>query len=368
MQTAWVTDDNLGWVDTRVIEVQINGETIGLTWEDFEERVRAGRVPPEALVRWEPLTGDAWVEAGELETYKSLHNEALWDWQRSLRHGPVPILTALLVGFQVRVWWLAHIPSWNVWLETRFTKWTAFTLEDGEVWRILTMGLLHTDGIHLVMNMLWLGYTAWNLEAALGRKNLLCLYFGSVTAGSLLSMWGAPESPSLGASGGVFGLIAASVVFGFARPNILPVRSLRFFGFAMLPFLLLMFLSGVFNARTDNWCHLGGLLAGGLLAGMLDPPPLERAPGHNTRVRGAVLLLIGGVLTTLALAGPAFVSLADADEVRTTALTARSASRRVEVADPGRYRSLRYDVPLGWTLGSSFDGLHGFRSPAGGRA
>ena len=146
MQTAWVTDDNLGWVDTRVIEVQINGETIGLTWEDFEERVRAGRVPPEALVRWEPLTGDAWVEAGDLETYRSLHNEALWDWQRSLRHGPVPILTALLVGFQVRVWWLAHIPSWNVWLETRFTKWTAFTLEDGEVWRILTMGLLHTDG------------------------------------------------------------------------------------------------------------------------------------------------------------------------------------------------------------------------------
>ena len=75
--------------------------------------------------------------------------------------------------------------------------------EDGEIWRMLTMGVSHQAAFHLGMNMLWLFYCGWNLERALGRANLLFLFLGSVFAGSVLSMFGNPWIPSLGASGGI---------------------------------------------------------------------------------------------------------------------------------------------------------------------
>lgn len=271
-----------------------------LEWDEFEEHVRSGRVSPEDRLQFAPVTGVEWARAGDLELFTSLFDENALTWRRNLLSGSPPIFTALLVGIQVRVWWAAQVPTAGAWLTTYTSKWTPSILEDGAVWRLLTMGWLHTDTFHLLMNMLWLGYTGWNLEKALGWRNVAMLFNLSVLGGSLASVFASPDRPSLGASGGIFGLIAASVVFGLTRPELLPERGRRLFGLALLPYLLIMFLSGLSNESTDNWAHFGGLATGALLTFALDPELLQRRPRWNRTVRA---IITGGAALVMLVLG-----------------------------------------------------------------
>ncbi|NCG21010.1 MAG: rhomboid family intramembrane serine protease [Rhodobacterales bacterium] len=347
-----------------MVQIRTQGLEISLSWEEWEERVRAGRVPASAEVRFEPITGDKWMRAGDLEMYQSLLQKNTLAWKNQFTRSGPPLLTALLVGVQIRLWWAAlWTPETRNWMLSDLTVYAPAVFEDGQVWRLITMGFSHTDSAHIGLNMLWLGYTGWNLERALGRANLLCLYLSAVMVGSLFSMFGSPETPSLGASGGVYGLVAASVVFGFARPQLLPERGRRMFGWALLPYLVLMFMSGLSNAQTDNWCHLGGLLTGALLAPFLDPPPLQRRPHWNrglyTITGGASLL----VLLVMGLAGPNVQPLTSPREARAAW---RGAPLRNLPED--HYQPLDYVVPAGWKPGTNAAGDVSFESPAGPRS
>jgi membrane associated rhomboid family serine protease len=348
-----------------VIRVRIGSEQHDLGWEEWEDRVRRGRVPRDALVQFEAVTGDQWVVASELELYRSLRNDAAIAWQGDFLRGPPPIVTALLVGVQIRVWWLARIPDVRQELVSWFTNWASPALENGEVWRPLTMGFLHTDLFHLVLNMLWLAYTGWNIERALGRRNLLTIYVAAVLGGATLSMFGSPQTPSLGASGGVFGLVAASTVFGFVRPDLLPARGRRLFGAAMLPYLLLMFWSGLMNEDTDNWSHFGGLVVGAVLGLLLDPVPLQRKPGWNARLQRGVVAASALLFATLWLGGARLLPLVDSEVAR------REASRlpTPAPADPrADDAALRWSVPAGWRPAVDLSHLPAFASRAGERS
>lgn len=345
-----------------MVEVREGSQRYLLTWDQWEARIRAGRIPPTARVRVPAITGDAFVEATALESYASLRDDGNLAWRDQFAHAAPPIATALLVGVQIRIWWVAQAPGIAPWLEQRFTKWTAPALEDAEVWRILSMGLLHTSASHVAMNMLWLTYTAYNLERALGWVNLTTLYFASVAGGSLLSMWGSPHTPSLGASGGVFGLIGACVVFGLTRPDLLSDRARRYFGFALVPYAVLMLLSGLFNAVTDNWSHLGGLLTGSFLAILADPPTLQRRPLWNRTWRAATGIFLCVSMSVMAWAGPTLSPMADEATLRDREL-ARAAR---PPADPDR--TLRYDAPASWSRGRGTLGRTGWVSPIGLRS
>ena len=176
---------------------------------------------------------------------------------------------------------------------------------------MLTMGLVHIETFHLALNMMWLGYTGWNLERALGRANLLTIFLASVLGGSLFSLLGAPISMSVGASGGVFGLVAASVVFGFLRPDLLPLRAQSLYGAALLPYLILMLMSGLSSEGTDNWSHIGGLLTGGTLAFLLDPASIQRKKGWNRTIQGICASSGLIVMVLLGLAGAQLYPLVD---------------------------------------------------------
>jgi len=349
-----------------LVRIRIGEEERELTWDEWEQRVQQGRVPPDALVCIDAVTEGAFVPARSLETYQSLRNDAALAWQSRFLAGPAPILTALLVGVNIRVWWFAQVREVEDFLVVRFTNWTAPALEDGETWRTLTMGLLHTEVFHLVMNMLWLAYTGWNIERALGRLNLLTIFVASVLGGSLLSMFFAPETPSLGASGGVFGLVAASVTFGFSRPELLPARGRRVFGLAMFPYLVIMFWSGLMNEGTDNWSHFGGLLTGGALALVLDPEPLQRRPGWNRAWQSAIALLVVAILVGLRITGPLLVPEVDHVTAEERLLERRGPPRvpGISQADTYTYQSLDWDVPAGWRMGVTAAGDSGFVSPS----
>src|SRR5277367_4825117 len=105
-------------------------------------------------------------------------------------------------------------------LEGPFALWPLQPTIDGpanfHVWQIVTYAFLHsTDNIrHLLLNMFGLWMFGAGIESYVGPRRLLLCYFASVVTAALTQLLvpmllGTPPAPTIGASGGVFGLILA---------------------------------------------------------------------------------------------------------------------------------------------------------------
>jgi membrane associated rhomboid family serine protease len=276
-----------------IVEVQRRTRVQQMPYEDFERRIRDGEIDARTPVRFELVTGTEFVPAGDLELFQALADPRRMAFRKNLLTRGVPIITALLVGVQIRIYLTSWSPDTDLWLQETFTNWAPAIYEQGEVWRLLTYGLLHVSFTHLLFNLCFLAYVGYHLERAIGRSNLLLLYFGSVFAGGLLSITMAPDRPSLGASGGIFGLIAAAVVVGWKHWESIPIRARKYFGWALAPYLGFSILSGIQAENVDNWSHFGGLLAGVALVTILEPEALVAKGGGNRRRRWATIGLIG---------------------------------------------------------------------------
>ena len=82
----------------------------------------------------------------------------------------------------------------------------------GDWWRIGTSAFLHAGIVHLGFNMIALWYLGSAFESYVGPLRFGLIYAGSVVWGSAGALLFAPLSPTVGASGGVFGLMAAILV------------------------------------------------------------------------------------------------------------------------------------------------------------
>ncbi|TGZ16827.1 rhomboid family intramembrane serine protease [Streptomyces sp. S816] len=128
-------------------------------------------------------------------------------------------------------------------------------IAQGQYYRLLTSMFLHAGFTHLLFNMLSLWWIGGPLEAALGRARYLALYAVSGLAGSALTyLLAAPNAPSLGASGAIFGLFGATGVL-MRRLNY-DMRPL----FALLVINLIITFTPGFDIAWQ--AHVGGLVAG----------------------------------------------------------------------------------------------------------
>jgi rhomboid protease GluP len=179
----------------------------------------------------------------------------------------------------------------------------------GEYWRLLTATFLHGGIAHLAMNSFSLFILGPDTERVYGTGYFLALYFLSGLAGSIMSYAFSP-SPSVGASGAIFGLFGGLAVFFYTARGVLGefgASQLR--GIGVILFINLLF--GLSTPGIDNWGHGGGLL-GGAVAGWLLVPRYELDRSYFTptivqRKRplgwvGAGALLV--VLVVLALVVP----------------------------------------------------------------
>ncbi|MDT0267132.1 rhomboid family intramembrane serine protease [Streptomyces sp. DSM 44915] len=139
---------------------------------------------------------------------------------------------------------------------------------DGEWYRLLTSAFLHQEIWHIGFNMLGLWLLGPPLESALGRARFVALYLLSALAGSTLSYVLADQTQlSLGASGAIFGLFGATAVLA---------RRLRY---DMRPIMLLLAINLVITFAWSGiaWqAHIGGLIAGAVVAAGLVWAPRER--------------------------------------------------------------------------------------------
>jgi membrane associated rhomboid family serine protease len=133
----------------------------------------------------------------------------------------------------------------------------------GEYWRLITGAFLHdpTNPLHIAFNMYILYWLGTMLEPVLGHVRFAALYFASLLAGSFGALVAAPNNLTYGASGAVFGLMAAAFVFQRAR-GIDPWRS------GLGPVILLnLALPFVFpGLNISIGAHVGGLIGGAIAA------------------------------------------------------------------------------------------------------
>lgn len=136
----------------------------------------------------------------------------------------------------------------------------------GKYYELFTCMFLHYGFEHLMNNMITLILMGWLLEHELGKLKYLLLYLLSGLAGNLLSL--ATElhtgeyAVSAGASGAIFGIIGA--LFYIAIRNHGRVGSVS--GKGILFMMAVTLYHGFTSSGIDNSAHIGGALAGFILA------------------------------------------------------------------------------------------------------
>jgi len=168
---------------------------------------------------------------------------------------------------------------------------------DGEWYRLITSGFLHANLIHIGFNMYFLYILGQLLEPALGPVRFSTLYFASLLAGSLGVVVLEPNSLAVGASGAVFGLLAAGFIIARGRRVDWIATQL---GLLLLINLALSF--GISHIAIG--AHLFGA-AGGLIGGLLVLAGDRGSFGANripVEVAALAVLGIGSFVAAVALA------------------------------------------------------------------
>jgi membrane associated rhomboid family serine protease len=144
---------------------------------------------------------------------------------------------------------------------------------DFQLWQLVTYSFLHANMAHIFFNMFALYMFGSDVERLFGSRFFLAFYFVSVLSAAVthlvVTAWlGAPPYPTVGASGGVYGILLA---YGLYFPNrqlmlLIPPIPMRARTFVIL-FGALALVLGVTGtaAGVAHFAHLGGMLGGWLM-------------------------------------------------------------------------------------------------------
>ena len=302
--------------------------------DEFEARVRGGRLSPATQVRFAVLTQDRFVPVGELEIYRRLHEPRHAYFARYFRLARFPWMTSALALACIAVHLLSvrngplsfdGLVHWGA-------KVRPLVTDLGQGWRLLSANFLHRDALHLGLNLFVLFTVGGALENAYRTLDYLWLLLFSGVATMTASLF-LSDGITIGASGMVYGCLGALVVFGLKYRSILPSRYRRILGEAAVPTLLVFLWLGWTSAGVDNAAHLGGLFAGLVTAPFLRPWLLSEPQPWRRAVLRAI--------PTAALVGAAMLGPRLLREELPLFRTER---------DDGHGLSL--SIPLGWKRGA----------------
>jgi membrane associated rhomboid family serine protease len=150
----------------------------------------------------------------------------------------------------------------------------AAVLQDGQWWRIVTAAFLHGGLLHIGVNMMSLWFLGRFIEYVMGSWRTLVVYVVSMIVSGLgIIYFSAPNVPTLGASGAIFGLFGALFAIGFklGKPGMDLVK-------ANLGILILNLII-TFTVPAISWqAHVSGLIAGFILSYLIYFPPRRVRP------------------------------------------------------------------------------------------
>ncbi len=163
-------------------------------------------------------------------------------------------------------------------------------VDAGEYYRLVTSAFLHDGIFHLAFNMYILWILGQMLEAGFGRARFLSLFIVSMLGGAFGALLlTAPNAPTVGASGAVFGLMGATVLVHRAIGGSI-WRS------PLAPLLMLNIVFTLLIPRISIGGHFGGLIAGAVMGALMLFLERRNAPAWAT-------VSLGGMLSALLVAG-----------------------------------------------------------------
>lgn len=143
-------------------------------------------------------------------------------------------------------------------------------IDKGQVWRLITCAFLHGGLIHIFFNMYALKILGPEIEYVYGKIKYLVIYLLSAIAASIFSYIFGPQSVSVGASGVIFGLFGAMLIFGIKHRK----QMGKAYMMNILQVIFVNVIIGISSSNIDNAAHFGGLIVGALIALLLG----ERRP------------------------------------------------------------------------------------------
>ena len=180
---------------------------------------------------------------------------------------PLQPVTRALLLINVAVFFLARLFGGGI--ESVFALWPLGT--NFLPWQVVTYAFLHGSFEHLFFNMLGLWMFGSELERIWGEKRFLQFYAASVLAAALAQLVVTAVMgsvyPTVGASGGLFGLLFA---FAVMFPNrvillffVIPMKA----RYLVALYGLLELYQGVYvmNSGVAHFAHLGGMVGGFLM-------------------------------------------------------------------------------------------------------
>ncbi len=207
-----------------------------------------------------------------------------------------PGATYVLIGINGVIFLAFLFGGWDL-MVGALTPATVFA--KNEWWRLLTAGFLHAGIAHVGFNLYALYGLGGLAERFFGLRRFLGIYFTALLGSSVLvTLFSSPDTPTVGASGAIMGLLGALLFFywkyrariagGRTYLNELVKMAVINIGIGFLP-------------GISFWGHFGGFLTGALMGWLLcpayayrsDPPMMARRPLELVDILKALLAPLG---------------------------------------------------------------------------
>jgi len=166
----------------------------------------------------------------------------------------------------------------------------------GDWWRIVSGGFLHAGIIHIALNMYFLYFLGMILEPMIGRLRFGVIYAVSLLGGSFAVMLFSPNTPTVGASAAVFGLMGAAII-AMRQRGIDPWQS--GLGITLVLNLGITFL----NPSISKAGHVGGLVAGLLVGYLFFMVADRRRSAAKPILAGCIVLAVALFVGAVVVAG-----------------------------------------------------------------
>lgn len=197
----------------------------------------------------------------------------------------VPYVTIGLIAINTILFILMFLMNNEDYYINKYSVWGYGIVNQGELYRLITGAFLHGSVSHYIVNMYSLYVIGSQMEGFLGRWKYLGVYLFSALIGSLFSII-FNATPSVGASGAIFGLLGSLLYFGYHYRVYLGsvIKS------QVLPIILINLAIGFMsNGRIDNFAHIGGLVGGILMTMALG---VKYKSSTVERINGAIVSII----------------------------------------------------------------------------
>jgi len=182
------------------------------------------------------------------------------------RRGTIALIVAIVIGFGI------ELATNSIGNDAALL--TLGALPDdgqihGEYWRIATYSFLHFNWLHLLLNVGLLFWVGRIVERQVGVERSALIYFASVLLSAavilLVHNWQPKPGATVGASGGVFGLLGAALIISYRQNGDGQLRRL-------LWIVLLVGFGVSFLPTISMAGHIGGIIGGAATAFFIKLP------------------------------------------------------------------------------------------------